>query len=324
MADDVEILTLEDRERWEVEHGQGGFPSQSWAYAWGLSATGYNPRLAIIRCRGARMLLPYFERSFMGTTDVATLPGLSGASLFPNDDSRPLGLWREYAKAQGWIAGYIQLSLFVQLDRLPPDSQLVQHNVLFTFDLTTWTDRAVSRNFRRKIFEAPRRGALLIEDPSVLAGSLGQLYPEAMRRFQKAKEFSSETLMRWAIAPSSLILGVSLGGIIQAVHLGCVAGEHAEWHVGATTEVGRSLATWIYWNAIERLRSKGVRYFNVGGAVRHGDGIFRFKERYGATPYPLFSVRQIYDRLKYDELCYRVSLNKNWFPAYRSGTGVIS
>jgi CelD/BcsL family acetyltransferase involved in cellulose biosynthesis len=79
MSEDITVLRLDDRERWEAEHRQGGLPSQSWNYAFGLSASGFDPKLAIVRSKGARMLLPFFERSFMGTTDIATIPGLSGA-----------------------------------------------------------------------------------------------------------------------------------------------------------------------------------------------------------------------------------------------------
>src|SRR5712692_6838493 len=114
MTEDITILCLDDRDRWIAEHQNGGLPSQSWHYAWGLSATGVAPKLAVVRAGGARMLLPFIERSRRGTTDIATILGLSGASMTPTS-SAPLGLWQEYAAAQGWVAGYIQLALSVDL-----------------------------------------------------------------------------------------------------------------------------------------------------------------------------------------------------------------
>jgi hypothetical protein len=56
MAERITILTLEDRERWEAEHRQGGLPSHSWLYAWGLTASGFYPKLAVVENGGARML----------------------------------------------------------------------------------------------------------------------------------------------------------------------------------------------------------------------------------------------------------------------------
>src|SRR5262249_5195987 len=114
MADDISVFSVEDRERWEDEHRQGGLPSQSWIYARGLMPSGIRSQLAVIRCRGMRMLLPFFERSWNGTTDVATIPGLSGAIIDPSS-AAPLLLWRDFAIGQRWIAGYIQLAVSVRL-----------------------------------------------------------------------------------------------------------------------------------------------------------------------------------------------------------------
>src|SRR5689334_20721814 len=109
MTDTVTILSLADRDLWEAEHLVDGLPSQSWDYAWGLGASGIDPKLAIVRSKGARMLLPFFERSWQGTTDIATVPGLSGASISPSSIA-PLSLWNEYAMSRKWVAGYLQIA----------------------------------------------------------------------------------------------------------------------------------------------------------------------------------------------------------------------
>src|SRR5258708_24192979 len=95
MTEDVTILGLDHRDRWIAVHQDGGLPSQSWHYAWGLSATGVEPKLAVVRAGGARMLLPFVERSWRGNTDIATILGLSVASITPTS-SAPTLLWREY------------------------------------------------------------------------------------------------------------------------------------------------------------------------------------------------------------------------------------
>ena len=81
MIDDLQIVSLDERDRWEAAHRIDGLPSQSWRYASALNASGIEPKLAVVTARGARMLLPFFEREWLGTTDIATIRGLSGASI---------------------------------------------------------------------------------------------------------------------------------------------------------------------------------------------------------------------------------------------------
>src|SRR5258708_18529845 len=129
MTEDVTILGLDDRDRWIAEHRDGGLPSQSWHYAWGLSATGVAPKLAVVRSGGARMLLPFIERSWRGNTDIATILGLSGASIAPASNAPP-GLWHEFAAAQRWVAGYIQLAVCVDFAAEQRSGRVVANNVV--------------------------------------------------------------------------------------------------------------------------------------------------------------------------------------------------
>jgi CelD/BcsL family acetyltransferase involved in cellulose biosynthesis len=322
MTEDISIISVEDRERWEDEHREGGLPSQSWIYARGLMASGIMAKLAVVRCKGSRMLLPFFERSWNGTTDIATIPGLSGASIDPSS-AAPLSLWREFAISQRWVAGYIQLAMAVRLDEIPPGSQLVAHNSCFILDLRRWdSTRVCSSNIWKKIRLAVRKGVQIIDDKRALSESLKHLYPRAMQRRGATTIFSSEALDQWARDPACLIIGAALNNAVVAVHLIFVAGVNAEWHVGVTTEIDRDLSAFVLWNAMERLRDRGVETFNMGGGVRIGDGIYQFKERFGGTPAPLQSIRQIYDNAKYEELCEltNASRESTWFPPYRAAT----
>jgi hypothetical protein len=116
VPDKIQIISLEERERWQHQYLKGGLPCHSWTYAWGLSASGVEPKLAVVCAGGARMLLPFFERRWLGMTDVTTIVGLSGASITPSSACAPLSLWHEFAAEQSWIAGYIQLAISVEPD----------------------------------------------------------------------------------------------------------------------------------------------------------------------------------------------------------------
>jgi hypothetical protein len=324
LADDVFIISLDEKERWDAEYTEGGLPSQSWNYAWGLSASGFNPQLAVVKSKGARMLLPFFERSYMGTTDIATVPGLSGASIVPST-SAPLALWAEFATSRGWIAGYIQLAAGITLDSAPPKSHLASHNSMFVFDLQEWDIyQSISRKFRKQhLYEGRRRSAILVDDRARLAERLRSLYPEYLQRIGLPQGFSDESIQRWIADPSGFALGAQMGETLEAIHLGRVNRTNAEWHIAAVSEHGRSLGAWIVWNAMERLKKMGVRYFNIGGGIRANDGLHDYKSRFGAIEMPLLSVRQIYDPRRYDELCAQSGIpsSGNWFPAYRGPGG---
>jgi hypothetical protein len=323
MTDDLHILSIEDRERWNAEHERGGLPSQAWRYAWALSAAGIDPKLAVVRSGGARMLLPFFEREWFGTTDIATIQGLSGASISPSSTA-PLRVWRDYAVQRGWVAGYIQLATTVTLSEGLSGDELVASQTVFLLDLRAADPLAsVSNIVRRKIRRAAKVGAVLVDDPSVVAENLKLLYPATMRRVGARPLYavSPATLERWVFDPSSIALGARVGRSVEAVSLFCVAGTHAEYHINASTLSGRDLSAWLIWSAIERLRAAGVEVLNLGGAgARPGDGVAQFKERFHGESRSLWALRQIYDDAKYDELCRRagVTHGRDWFPAYRA------
>jgi hypothetical protein len=326
MADDIEVLEIEDRERWVAAHRDAGLPSQSWHYAWALSASGIRPRLAIVRSGGARMLLPFHEREWRGSIDIATLIGHSGASLIPNS-AAPLALWHEYAAAQGWVAGYIQLSTSVDLSGQAVAGEVVDLNDWFVLDLRPENLlETFAEIVRRKVQRGSRDGFVIVDDRSTLSESLRQLFPTAMERVDARShyQFAPETLDRWALDPSSIVLGASLENAVEAVSVFLVAGDEAEYHINGCTERGRRLAAWLIWNAIVRLKAKGVRTLHLGGGVKRGDGLDQFKRKFRGTPKTLHAVRQIYDRAKYLELCRLADVpsTHHWFPAYRAA-GVI-
>jgi hypothetical protein len=323
MAHDLRIVGLDERDRWEAEHRIDGLPSQSWAYAWALRGSGIEPKLAVVSALGARMLLPFFEREWLETTDVATIQALSGASIKPTS-SAPLALWREYAASQGWVTGYIQLALSTDLGELLPNDQPVAANAVFLLDLNTSDPlRSVSEIVRRKIRKAADLGAEIVDDRSELAECIRRLYPATMERVGARPQYDvqASSLDRWVRDPTSIVLGARLGDSVEAVSVFCAAGPHAEYNINASSPIGRQLAAWLIWNAVERLRGCGVETLNLGGGFRPGDGVYRFKERFHGQLRPLVALHQIYNRELYDELCRGASVDSigpsDWFPPYR-------
>ena len=224
--------------------------------------------------------------------------------------------------------GYIQLAPEVALEGSVPPDRLVDGNVVFLLDLEEWSLELASRTVRRKLRNAAANGAALVDERPALAGRLKQLYPATMRRVGARPHYdlSPETLERLAYAPSSMILGVKVDGLVEIVGLFLIAGNNAEAHIMGTTERGREWAAWLYVKAFERLRDQRVRRLNLGGGGSGpGDGVYQFKEKFGARPATFRAVHQVYDRARYDELCRRAGVRPGegvWFPAYRDPRGL--
>lgn len=321
-GDPVEVVPLEDRRRWEAEHSLGGLPSQSWSYAWALSLSGVSPQLAVVQSSGSRMLLPFFERDWNGATDVASILGLSGASIEPPSRA-PLAAWRDYARARGWVAGYLQLSPLTRAFPADGEDEFVRVNSVFLLDLTDGDAlRAAGADVRRKARRAEQLGVELVTGGGELRESLLRLYPAAMRRSGARDEYvvAPETLERWIADPSSVAVGARIDGEIGAVSLFSVAGKNAESHITVASPGARWASAWLVWKGSVHLRAEGVALLNLGGGVRPGDGIYRFKERFHGEERPLLAVRQVYDRDAYERLCRESGVEPGdgpRFPTYR-------
>jgi len=319
MKDAVQILTLADRSQWLEQTGRDGLPSQSWTYAHALRNSGVEPKLAVIAAGSARMLLPFFEREWKGTTDIATIFGLSGASIAPTSPA-PLATWREYAASRGWVAGYIQYSPYLE-SVASSGEDIVAGNSVVLLDLAPAEPMAdAADSVRAKIRAAAKDQVPIVDDRARLSAALQELYPATMRRVEARPQyaFSAETLRGWAEDPSAVVLGAEHEGRIDAVSVFLVAGRYAEYHVNASTAHGRDSAAWLVHHAIHRLRDRGVTSLNLGGGARRGDGLFQFKMRFGGTEKVLQAARQIYDRATYDALCGGANADAGWFPPYRA------
>lgn len=317
----VTVLTLADRAPWDAAHAEAGLPSQSWAYARGLAETGIDPRLAVVEAGGARLLLPFFERPIPGhdRTDIATLPGLSGAGVTP-DSLAPFAAWSDYARDRGWVSGYIQLAVANHgLQALDP-AHIRAHNVMFRFDLERWAfDTSVRKKRRWTIRAGDRMGAVLVTGTARLGQTFLDLHYPAMTRLGAASVFPPGCFAHWFQDPAVQLLGAEIDGRIEAVQLVRTHGIQAEIPLVATSEPGRELTNWLFWQATEHLRPQGVRYLNIGGYKTENDGIHRSKRRFNADEFPLLSLRQVYDQGAFDALCAAAGdrLAPGRFPPYR-------
>ena len=315
----ITVIGLRDRADWEKATREVGLPSQTWAYAWGLAAEGHSPKLAVVRAGGAEMLLPFLERPFRDRIDVATLPGLSGA-LLSHDNPAPLAIWTAFARTRGWVSGYIQLALANEELTVTPPDIIRAHNSHFVFDMVNWDIRtSVGANMRRTLTAGDRLGAQLVIDRDRLAAAFPRLYRQAMVRAGD-HGFGTEALARWFADPDAVAFGAEVSGRIEAAHLGRIRGNAAELHLAGSSDQGRSLQAWLIRRAAETLGASGVRYIDIGGYGRKGDGLHVMKQRLGIAERPMRSLHQIYDPEAFAQLCGQTGADpvSAYFPPYRA------
>lgn len=100
---------------------------------------------------------------------------------------------------------------------------------------------------------------------------------------------------------------------------------NAYYHLAAYSsegyEVSASYA--LFAVALERLRDRGVRWVDLGGAAGSGaggDGLLRFKRGWASDERTAYLCGRVFDRAAYDRLAERHPGGPaGWFPAYRAG-----
>jgi hypothetical protein len=320
----ITILTIRDRAAWETA-AAGALPGQQWSHAAGLAADGWDPRLAVVEAGAGRMLLPFHLRRWGEAMDIATLPGLSGA-LIEGDAVAPLREWEAHAKAQGWVAGYLQLSA---LNEDLPDAAVAAeglgevraHNALFIFDLATWdAETSPGPKMRnRAIRLGHRAGAVLVTDRTRIAGVFEELHRTTLARTDTRQDFGGAAIGEWLASPEALAFGVEVDGRIMAVQIGRRAGDWGDLHLAGAREEGRHFQPWLFAAELTECRAMGLRWVNIGGYGTAGDGLHQMKARLGAREAPLRSLRQVYDRARFAALCAATGADPGdaYFPPYR-------
>lgn len=324
----LRIAGLEDEALWALLARAGGLPSHRHGHAAALAQAGIVPRLAGIATPEGGAVLPFFARRWPdgagGAVDVCSWLSVTGARLW--GDPRPaLALWRAHARAQGWVASYLQVEPF----SLPPaavrPAALTPGPEVLVLDLAA-PPAGRARSLVRALRRAEAAGCRPEDDPERLVAAFCALYPAAMRRRGAGPAYglAGAALRALATAPDTLCVGAVLEGQVQAVAVIPVAGDRAEGFLTADTQAGRPLAAWLYAHAIDRLRARGVRWFDLGGGVTGRDGVYAFKARFGATPHRLGALRMIHDPARYAALCRGAGVlaeippGPGRFPAYRT------
>lgn len=323
-----ELIPLDCRADWEgalrdIPHAFG--------HTWGSCramhlTTGMETFLYRFTAGETRIVCPLAERLFRGHTDVVTPYGFSGfvgsgvLAGFPT-------LWKEFARSRGWVCGYIGLNPILQRAADYDAADVCEHNEVYVLNLARDEREllaALSANRRRQLRDWERSGAQVITDPSPLA----EFWLREQGGFLRSRtaspvyRFSRETWLSLFDSPNVLLFGAAAGDSLVVVALFAFTPAIGEYLFSISTGDGARLSTPLLWHGALALRARGVRFLNLGGGIRPGDGVARFKQRFGAQALPLRSVREVYDRRIFEDLCRASNSDpedrSGMFPPYRT------
>jgi hypothetical protein len=320
MTDGIEIAGIGDRALWEALADPDA-PSQAWAYAAALAEEGIVPQLVRLRAGGGAVTFAFHVRERDGVADVATLPGLSGA-VIRGAPGAALALWRAHARAERWVAGYVQLGPgngeHPLAAEVAPD-RVGAHNVYHVFDLARWSRQdSIGHNLRKSLNRIDRQGVELVTGPEVAAAFPG-LLAQAHGRFGSPPPFGPACLEAWARG-GARHFGARLEGEIVIAGLCHQAGQAIEGHLVGASEAGRPLHAWLFCAIAEACAAEGLGRFNIGGYGVAGDGLHQMKARLGAVEVPMRSLRQVHDPDRFAAICAAAGVDpgdERYFPPWR-------
>jgi hypothetical protein len=151
-----------------------------------------------------------------------------------------------------------------------------------------------------------RESAGLCWDPLRLRPAFDRLYADfvARRGIGTAYRFTAEAMDALSASPGVLWVGaLDARGEVEAVTVFLRQGEFADSFLNAATPEGRVHSRGLYWQGALRLRALGVHWLNLGGGVRDGDELARFKQRLGAASRRTLALRQVFDAADFDRAC---------------------
>jgi hypothetical protein len=93
----------------------------------------------------------------------------------------------------------------------------------------------------------------------------------------------------------------------------------ADCFLQASTPSGRGHTRRLVWEGIVRLCERGATVLNLGGGARPGDDLEAFKRRFGGHSVRGVSLKQVYDRRRFEEVSWRHGVPatiEGYFPAY--------
>jgi hypothetical protein len=323
-----ELIPLASPERWK--DALSGLPygiSHTWEYCQAMYQTTHYPTYLYLFSHGdQRVACVFCERDFAGTTDIVSPYGFNG--FVANADCPAFNhQWKEFLKHRGYVCGYIGLNPIWDLDLGFPEEELYSSNEVYVLDLSRSAEDVMadmSQNRRRQIRKASQETGHYTSDKASVSSFFMAHYSGFMeeKKVSSAYHFTGETLKMLIQCEQALLVGYIQGEEVLAASLFGYTSTAADFLFNVSVDEGRQYSAGLMWIAIRELQTLKIPTLNLGGGIRSGDALAGFKERFGGSKVKLASLRQVYNREVFEELCQAGgtgAANNNYFPPYRLG-----
>jgi hypothetical protein len=330
----VSIIDPTDRAAWNALVAAGpALPGHHHALVTATASTlGGVGRLWHWQTATGRALCAIIERPVAGGgIDLVTPIGFSGLS-WTGDPTGLAEAWTTSWRERGAIAAYLQLHPFG-----PPQAWddlwagvepgLRPGPTTYVWDLSPSLhdlEQGLGRDHKLRLRKWRRTHGHISVDSPRLPHHFADLYATFAdsRGVGDAYRLPPDTLVALATDPSVLAVGAAdPGQPVQAVSLFPYRGPFADYFLNGAAPDGRHHARGLIWTAMTLLRERGVRWLNLGGGVRPGDDLDRFKQRFGGRPVDTPVLCQVFDSTAYTRACAQHGVlpesASGYFPAYR-------
>lgn len=260
-----------------------------------------------------------------GLLDLFNPYGFGGIAFKKNLEDIYLEKLNNFFKEKGYVSGYFLQHPCLNIEGSSQWLEVGQ-NSCFLLDLSfsmegLWS--LLSKGHKYEINKAKKvQGLSITEGDKSVSRQLLNLYFENLKRVgaNEAYYFSENTILEILNSNNTLILSASENGTTEAILTCLIHNEIAEYFISATTLKGRSYTRILLWELISKLKERGIVCLNLGGGVKEGDDLAKFKSRFGGKKVALSVSKRIFDMSKYDYLLkmYSKSNETDFFPAYWS------
>lgn len=282
------------------------------------------PMLYVAEGDGGRVVCPLIERADERARELVTPYGFSGL-VGVGEVAGFFDRFRAFAAERGYVCGYIGQNPALTAGWLIEAASAASANDAYLVDLTADESELkarMSKNARSRLKAWAKTGAEIVVDDGVGREAFLTLYPQTMERVGAGGvyRFTEATLRAWLDDPAVLTVSALRNGVVEAVSLFAHSADCGEYFFNAATEDGRDHAAALIWEGMRRLKARGVPVLNMGGGVARGDGLAKFKARFGGECRALIALRQVYDRARFDALCREAGVAADapgFFPPYR-------
>ncbi len=288
-------------------------------------STGHNTYLYTFEADGVSIVCPIAERSFHGHIDILTPYGFSGFTGNGSclDFTRQ---WKQEAARRNYVCGYIGLNPILHNPDYYAPEDAYTYNCIYAIDLQLEIEELfarLSKNRKRQLRSTDKSSTINFDQERILSFILRHYSDFYQRKGASAVyQFLPETIEELATRDCVILFGAEGENGIEEVMMLAFTPFVGEYLMSISNNDASRHTVNLLWKAIHLLKDRGVRWFNLGGGIRPGDGVAQFKERFGGQVFPLQSLKQIYNTEIYANLCKQTHKDpedlKGYFPPYHA------